>query len=340
MDVQMAHRVADYGEEAWDVLSQRRPFASYRWYRYGEAVLANDRPLYVLVKHHGEAIARATFWLTRDEPLPIPSTAARTLMEAAFRRWPLLLCRTPLASRSGLTLPEDRALREGALQAITEAAQDYSRQHGVSFLIFDYLEPSEISPPGFTPFEMPDVGTALHISWLNFEDFVQQLGKSARKDYHRHCNRAAELGIQIKTQAQIGNLDEAIALIQNVERRHQTPPNRRTRRALEHAHMVDATWLTAEIQGRMVGCGVLLGDGDTRALAFLGLDYNVQYVYFQMMYAAIGCAIESGVKVLWGGTGAYEFKQRLGFQPIHNQHIAFTATNRLVGRAVRYLTAS
>ncbi len=339
LDVEIAHRVAEVGQPAWDRLGAGHPFASYRWYRYGETVLENDIPLYILISYQGEAIARATFWLTRDEPLPLPSHATRTLMEAAFRRWPLLLCRTPFASRSGLVLPEDETLREAALQVITEKAQDYSRQQGTSFLIYDYLEPGEIDVPGFSQYEMPDAGTALSLTWSSFEEYVKQLGKSARKDYHRHCNRADDLGIEVKIHSQVSDLDEALALIRNVERHHGTPSNPRTRRALENVHMVDATWLTAELDGRLVGCGVLLGDGDTRALAFLGLDYDVQYVYFQMMYTAIRCAIESGLRVLWGGSGAYELKDRLGFQPINNNHIVFAANNRLIGRAVRYLMA-
>jgi predicted N-acyltransferase len=231
-------------------------------------------------------------------------------------------------------------MRQSALQLITDKAQEFSRQQGTSFLIYDYLEPDQIHVPSFSQYEMPDAGSSLLLSWPSFEDYVKQLGKSARKDYNRHCNRAADLGIEVRTHRRVTHLDDALALIQNVERHHGTPPNPRTRRALEHIHMVDATWLTAEFDGRLVGCGVLLGDGDTRALAFLGLDYNVQYVYFQMMYAAIRCAIESGLRVLWGGSGAYEFKERLGFQPINNNQIVFAATNRLIDRAVRYLVAS
>jgi predicted N-acyltransferase len=340
LEVETAHRVADIGQEDWDRLSAGRPFASYRWYRYGEAVLENDSPFYILVSYHGETIARATFWLSREEPLPLPSNAARTLMEAAFRRWPLLLCRTPFASRSGLVLPEDKTLREAALQIITDTAQKFSRRQGVSFLIYDYLEPAEIYIPGFAQYEMPDAGTALLLSWANFEDYVKQLGKSARKDYNRHCNRAQDLGIEVKTYGQVTDLESALALIHNVERHHGTPPNPRTRQALENLHMVDATWLTAELDGQMVGCGALIGDGDTRALAFLGLDYGVQYVYFQMMYAAIRCSLESGLRTLWGGSGAYEFKERLGFQAVNNNQIVFAASNRIIGHAVRYLVAS
>jgi predicted N-acyltransferase len=207
-------------------------------------------------------------------------------------------------------------------------------------LIFDYVQPSEIHLPGFINMDMSEPGTALSVNWASFDEYVQQLGKSARKDYNRHRNRANDLGIQINTHRNVNRLDEAITLILNVERHHQAPPNPRTRAALENAHLVDVTWITAEFDGRLVGCGALVGDGDTRALAYLGMDYDVQYAYFQLMYAAIRGAIESGVRVLWGGTAAYEFKERLGFERMKNTQIVFTASNRLVGRALRYLVAS
>jgi hypothetical protein len=44
-DVQVFHSVEELGPEAWDRLGKERPFASYRWYRFGETVLADDKPL-------------------------------------------------------------------------------------------------------------------------------------------------------------------------------------------------------------------------------------------------------------------------------------------------------
>jgi predicted N-acyltransferase len=85
-----------------------------------------------------------------------------------------------------------------------------------------------------------------------------------------------------------------------------------------------------------VACGLLLGDDSARILTCLGLDYDIKYVYFQMVYSAIRCAIEAGVKVLRGGGGAYDFKERLGFEPVNNTQIAVASSNaalvRLIGR--------
>ena len=83
--------------------------------------------------------------------------------------------------------------------------------------------------------------------------------------------------------------------------------------------------------------GLLMGDGAARILTCLGLDYDVQYVYFQMVYAAIRCAIENNVQLLRGGGGAYEFKQRLGFEPVNNTQIAVVSSNAVFVNLMRRL---
>ena len=92
--------------------------------------------------------------------------------------------------------------------------------------------------------------------------------------------------------------------------------------------MVDAVWLKAELGERLVGCGLLLGDGGHWMMTLLGLDYAVRYAYFQLVYTAIRCAIERGARVLWGGTGAYELKGRLGFEVRPEHYAVFAASGR------------
>jgi predicted N-acyltransferase len=328
-DIQIAHSVKEIGREAWEYLGGGHSFSSYRWYRFGEKVLTSDTPVYIVLSQGGEPVARATFWLKRREPLPIPSYIIRHLMQAVLQRRPLMMCQTSLASASGLTLP-DPPLRDAALTTIAQVARESARKNRASFLLFSYLEQDETRwagwPAALNAVTVPDPGTRLVITWPDFEGYLQHLSKSARKDYRRHRNRAADLGIVIKTHKTVTNLDEAMVLIRNVERHHGTPPNPWARTVLENVNMADFTWLTAEMDDRLVGCGLLLGDGDTRFLAFLGLDYTVQYAYFQLVYAAIRCAIEEGIHVLRGGGGAYELKRRLGFQMESNNYGVFAGT--------------
>jgi predicted N-acyltransferase len=334
LDVEIIHSVDEIGQNAWDHLSANRPFTSYRWYRFGEKIAIGDKPIYIILSQADEPVARATLWLRQEEPLPISSTTVRCLTGILLRRWPLLLCRAPWRTDiSGLILPGP-PLRDRALTAIAQVAWDQAQQYRASVLVFDYLQHPDMErftwpePFTFTPLSGP--GTCLFIKWTDFESYLQDLSKSARKDHRRHHNRAAGLGIQIRRHSTVTALDEAMGLIRNVEKRHNSAPDPCACRALEHMDMLDATWLTAEMDGRLVGCGLLLGDGDSRLLTLLGLDYEVQYAYFQLIYEVIRCAIEEGVHLLRGGSGAYEIKQRLGFQLEHNNHVAFAANNRVL----------
>lgn len=342
-EVQLAHSVREIGPEAWDRLSGGRPFTSYRWYSYGEAVLADNTPIYIILHHQGEPAARATFWLRRREALPIASRLARRAVEAILHRWPLLLCSTPLADASGLILP-DPPLRDEALGVIAQVALDQARRHRVSFVGCAYLSEQEARqagwPRAFTAVDLPEPTTRLSIVWADFESYLCQLPPAARKDYRRHRNRAADLGIEIKPGAPATAIDEALTLIRNAERHHRSAFNPWARATLEHAALVDGVWLTAQAQGRLVGCGLLLRDGPAWLMTLLGRDYAVPYAYFQLMYAAIRCAIEGGAQVLWGGTGAYDLKRRLGFQLAENHDYAvFAGRGPLLQRLGRWVAA-
>lgn len=326
-DLQIASSVDQIGREAWDRLGAERPFSSYRWYRFGEKVLSADTPFYVILSRAGEPVARATFWLRYQESLPIPPGPIRPLVQLILRRWPLLVCRTPLSNTSGLILP-DPPLRDEALQTVVGAAQEYLRQQHASFLLFDYLESDALCwacwPDTFVRSTLPAPGTRLSITWHDFGSYVRHLPKGVRKDFRRHGNRAVDLGIEVRRHPTVTDPERALALIRAVENHHRSMPNPWARAMLENASMVDFAWLTARIGDRLVGCGLLLGTETAYYLALLGLDCTTRYAYFQLLYAAIRSAIEDRVPVLFGGSEAYETKQRLGFRLETSNHVAFT----------------
>lgn len=337
LDVQVVSSINQIDPNTWDAFHQSRPFSSHAWYQFGENVLAQETPYYILLSKHGELVARATFWALRHEPLPVQSKGVRAVMATVFERFPLFICRTPLTDISGLVLPDDPALRPEALTTIASVARRLSRQVGASFTAFDYLCADEISAEGFPMLGMSEPSTHFVNRWDSFEAYVSQLGASAKKDYHRHTNRAKDMGIVVEAHDRITHLDRALELIRGVETHHKTAPNPHIRRVLEHVHRVDFTWLTAELDGRLVGCGLLIGDGSAHILTALGLDYEVKYAYFQLMYAALRRVIERGGRELRGGGGAYEFKQRLGFEPVNNTQIALASKNTALAHFVRRL---
>jgi len=343
-DIQIAHSVEEVGQEAWDNLGQGFPFASYRWYRFGERVLTDAAHLYIILSQRGQPMARCTLWLKTQEPLPIRPTVVRRLIEGFIKRRPLLVCRSPLTSISGLVLPHT-PLSDKARTLIAQIALDEARQLDTSFLVFDYLKAQETSPADwpepFSVVQVSDPGTHLSITWSDFDCYVSQLSKSARKDYRRHRNRATDLGIKIACRPLTNPLTEdtvsqAMTLIGNVDRHHGSPSHPYGREMLENAHTAESTWITAKIDGQLVGCGLALRDGEVQFLALLGLDYQVQYVYFQMIYAAIRSAIENDVKVLRGGSGTYSLKRRLGFEPEDNNYVTFAGRGALLQKLGRW----
>lgn len=340
-DLQIANSVKEIGQEAWDRLGEGLPFTSYRWYCFGETVLTGDKPVHLVLSRQGRPLARASFWLRSKEPLPISSPRMRRFTGAVLRRWPLFMCQIPLASAPALLLPAP-PLRDEALETIAQAAYDLARQYKASFLVCSYLERHEAAwagwPDTFTPVEVPGPGTRLVVRWPDFESYLKDLSKSARKDYRRHRNRAKDMGVVVAAHQMVTDVDQAMVLIRNVERHHGSQPNPWARSVLEQANMVEATWLTAKIEDRLVGCGLLLGEGGVRFLALLGLDYEVRYAYFQLVYAAIRSAIEQGVKILRGGGGAYQIKQRLGFEVEGNNHLVFVGRGPFLQRLGRRLS--
>jgi predicted N-acyltransferase len=206
-DVEIIQRISEIEPEKWDYVARNYPLASYRWYEFGETVLADAVPLYILLSRHSEPLARATFWLLRHEPLPVPIKLVRSAMATAFRRWPLLMCRTPLTDISGLILPQDPALRDAALTTIAQIAREWGRQQGVSFIVFDYLHAGEFTLQVFPCIEMAGPSTCLVNRWNNFDDYLKQLGSSARKDFNRHRNRAADLRLVVQAQNNVSNID-------------------------------------------------------------------------------------------------------------------------------------
>lgn len=334
-DIQIAHRVEDINREVWDGLYGQRPFGGYRWYRYGEAVLNDNVPLYIMLLRHGEPVAGATFWVRRREPLPVSGKLLRRCLELLFERRPLLVCQTPLADQSGLVLPAP-PLRGVALQTIAQVVREEARAFHASFVLLLYLDDIRDCPDGFTGVQFLEPRTRLWIEWADFDEYLKSLSYSRRRNIRRHGSEAAALGIETHRRPVVlddGTLDRAVDLIHNVEERHDAAPTPWARAMLKYASMVDAAWIEARIGDKLVGCGLVVGDGPHMEMKLLGLDYEVRYAYFQVVYEALRAAIERGARVLWGGCGAYELKRHLGFEVMDAHYDAFAGQ----GGALRWL---
>lgn len=333
--------IEDIAQKDWDAFGRGHPFASYDWYRYGEHSMPDCPPYYVSVTRHGQTIARASFWLVRNEPLPLSDRLLRAGLKRFLAARPLLVCRSPLADSSGLILPDSQFRRE-SFERILAAAEEYGRSVNASFLVFDYLDPDQAGleewQDRFYQIQMAEPGTCLPITWDSFDQYLQDLSKTAWKDYRRHSNQARrmELAVTVRPAVDV-DVEEALPLIRNVETRHGASPKPWARTILESAAGTGASWIEARALNQLVGCGLLLTDGDSRLATLLGLDYRLPYVYFQIMYAAIRVSISGGARLLRAGSGAYDFKRRLGFRTESNNHLRFAGQTWLLGRLGRWV---
>ncbi len=337
-DVQVIHSMSEIAVEDWDRASEGIPFSSHGWYRFGETVLADCVPCYIIISINRQVIARATFWATWNEPMPVRWSVARQAVQAAFRRWPLFICRSPLANASGLVLPE-APLRQAAVASLVEAALQEAKKYNASFLLFDFLNRDKERwidwPKQFSSYSFSDPGTRMEIRWSSFESYLESLSPKARKHYRQRTREAERLGIKITRHDSVADIEEVLPLIVSVERRHHSTPNPWTRNMLANLKLVNGVWLAARAGGRIVGCETILEDRDTLMVTSLGLADRVSHIYHLLGYADIQYAIERGARFLRWGSGSYDTKRRMGFELENNTEVAFCGLNSVSRFAVR-----
>ena len=328
-EILTAFSVEEVGTQAWDSLSGTRPFQSARWYAFGERVMEGCKPVYIILTKAGKAVARGTFWITRTEPLPVPE-AIRGVLQPVFQHWPLMICRVPLLDLSGLILPADPALCSAALRLISSAARREAARHRISFILFPYLE-REVSrekgwPAGFAPIDLPGPATCLQIHWPDFDTYLNQLPRSTRKYYRHNHKHASDLSIHVDRKETLAP-EQVVSFIRNVEKHHKSASNPCVPAILKNTGMVEAAWFSAKIGEQPAGCLLTFKERESSLLSLIGLDYNVPGAYFQLLYSAIGFAIENHSKLLLGGTGAYQFKQSMGFELTTNTWAVLASHN-------------
>jgi predicted N-acyltransferase len=337
LDVQVVNSVSQVDQTSWDELGERQAFSSYQWYQFGETVMDDCLPVYIIVSKNGIPVGRATFWVINNEPIPIPQNPFRGVIQRAaqslLHAYPLFACRSPLSNMTGLVLPQTSE-REEVLATIIQAAKKEAKSHSCSFILFDNLEREAYDftwLPEAIKYVIPDPGSVLEITWRDYEDYLKSLTPKTRKNYRRYLRYADGENIAIRTLRGLDDkqMREASDLLANVDKRFQQIPSPWFVKMLRHFPLVGGTMLAAEMDGRMVGCELLLKDGDEQFVTALGLDYSVQNVYFLLGYADIRLAIEQGARRLHWGSGAFEAKERMGFEPEYNNHVVYLGVGKI-----------
>lgn len=339
LSVKIASSIHEIDVQLWNQLSAGKPFQSYEWYVFGEQVMSDCLPTYLLAYDGDMLIARASFWLMRNEPVPKMLGRMRKIAAAIFKRWPLLICRSPLSYTSGLAIGEYRR-RKDVLSEFAKAALQIAQKQRASFVIFDYLSRANIHdwPECFLPVADIDPGTKMESRWTSIDEYLASGNKKDRQHYKRVLREAEKSGITIRRHLAAENIDDALPLIRNVEQEHGALPNPWARKMLEHMQLVNSSFLTATIDNQLVGCGLIFEDNDSQMTSMLGLAKDVPYVYFMLVYESLKLAFEHRVCLLRWGSGAYDVKQRLGFSLEDNGSLIFTAVNPVLRKALQWLS--
>lgn len=299
--------------------------------------MQDSQPFYCLIEQQGQWVARAVFWRVPEEPLPLPGRLHK-LIKPFFRRYPLLVCRSPLANLSGLTLPQGN-LRQPAREMFAQKAFELLGQTQSSFAIFDFLPCEELCgwPGRFRATTVSDPGTVMLLRWKSFDAYLDSAGKKDRQHYKRSLRQAEKLGITVERFSRVEDVPAAMALIRGLERRHRAAPNPWVEAMLRNLSLVDGVFLSAKIGSRLVGCGLVLEDRGAQMTTALGLADDVPYVYFALVYESLKLAFERGARLLRWGSGAYEVKKKLGFELEETNHALVGARNPALQGLIRWM---
>ena len=337
--IQTSNSIQDISPEIWNQLAAGRGFQSHSWYKFGERVMQDSPPAYLVAWDGDKPIAGMALFKVKNEPLPLPQVA-RQFMASVLKRRPLLVCRSPLADTSALLLPGE-PLRDEVLPILASAAQDEFKKQRCSFLVFDYLLTEQLKypswPPGYEPITVAEPGTYMPMEWESFEAYLGAGNKKDRQHYKRTLKETSENGIILSKHTTVPDVETALQLIKNVSIWHSSAPNPWTRNLLENfSKLEDSTWLELRKEGQLVGCGAILRDNKFQLTSSLGLEDDVPGGYFLLLYAALQDAFEHNVRLVRFGSGAYDVKRRLGLR-LENTNHAMISMAGIMSRATQRL---
>lgn len=333
--------ILDISPDTWDQIAAGRGFQSHRWYTFGERVMQDSPPTYLIVWEGDKPIAGAALFKIKNEPLPLPKIA-QEFMSSILKRRPLMMCRSPLADTSALLLPGE-PLRDEVLPILASAAQDEFKKQRCSFLVFDYLLTEQLKypswPPGYEPITVAEPGTYMPMEWESFEAYLDKENKKDREQYKRTLQETADNGIELSRHKTVPDIEAALKLIENVSIWNGSAPNPWTRNLLENfSLMKDGTWLELRKEGQLVGCGAVLRDNKFQLTSSLGLEDDVPGGYFLLLYAALQDAFEHQARLVRFGNGSYDIKRNLGLR-LENTNHAMISMAGIMSRAANRLAA-
>jgi len=315
--------IDDINETEWNRLGAGVPCGDFRWTRFAMQTNPTFQPYFILLYEGNTLVGRATAAFNKQHGMSIPSPVKRMVVNNLLTRYPLLQCQAApvnLTCMSGLILP--KGCEAEAMQCITGALHELARTRPTSFVAIGWLTETEhhaVQQTGMYQTQ-PHNGTVLVNRWANFDEYIQTLGKTARKDYRQHSNHARKMNIRIEETRQFAHYAEQFrALMANVDDHYRNTgsamPDAKFFELAERELADNGVMLLAWVGDTLAGFGYLLHDQGILKPSLLGKDYRYKYIYFEIFYAMLRYGIDNGFRLIRGGVGgAYQFKRSLGFE--------------------------
>ena len=324
MSIRVVYGINEIDANIWDELSMGQPFQSHKWYQYGEKVLDDCAPMYLLVYRGEVLIGRASFWLTRNEPLPQFAGIWQMPLKIILKRWPLLICRSPLSSMTGIvtTLEEDR---EEILRVISVEAIEQAYKLNCSALMFDFIPSADANTwmKGFSILKFPDVGTYMKNRWKDFDDYIATGDARNRKNYRRTMRESVKFEIDARHHVTEEEIEMLLPLVNHVDKLYGSMPNPWVKNMVRYMEMADGQLVTVIHDNKIIACSLMLEDRQVQLTTAFGRRTMQPFVYMMVVYKNLEVAFSRKVQAFRWGSGVYDIKKKLGFGLEDNGFVAF-----------------
>lgn len=253
-------------------------------------------------------------------------------------------------SHIGACLPEDEKWTVDALHASLKLC---ARSHGVSLVVLKDFSAKyrtalrSFSSNGYA--RVPSMPmTHLRLDYVNFEEYLNTLGKATRKNLRRKFRKAesaAPISLEILTEIS-PYIDEVYPLYLQVHERSQFKFEHLTKEYFLNLsrRMPERTrFFIWRQHGKAIAFSLCMVHGDTIYDEYLGLDYSVAldlHLYFYTLRDIIRWAIEHGIKNYCSSPLNYDPKLHLGCDLLPlDLYVTHTASllNPIFRRALKFL---
>jgi predicted N-acyltransferase len=252
-----------------------------------------------------------------------------------LRFWKLMYCGLPVATGHHALVIAPRVVREPIVSLVDGVVEKLASEMGADAVVYREFEQDDlgwISPllnRGYRHVPTPPAHF-FRSAFRNLEDYCAALKSHYRKQIKRSLRKLEEAGITTRVLSKTDEIVQAYtpavhSLYHQMYERADTKfemlsiefLHEMARRIGDHVNLI-----MLDDGSKVVAFGWCLATDKSYHMMYAGLDYGLNEeldLYFNLHYAALGCALRRGVSRIELGLAADSFKARLGCysEPLH-----------------------